>query len=535
MENYDFKYLHYWQEDIPEEVWSNKIWQETKNEILQRSLLDLARRKETVKKKAKKYNIDEEAVSQFLSGDIFKGISKITREDYENKDEADDFTDKDPREIITELKTKVLTFDNLDKFTEAINNYLKTLSDETQDMLNGYIQNLMDRVTEGKALNQKNLSGYSSEGKVIAALMGKYSNDAFKIPENANEQYNTAMGKVAAIAALIPACKEELTKGMIVRHGEVNSGNKGEIREDIFLLEEIRKKSIAWLREADKTLREVSAGAGLVETHLTALENDPAYRMKWELSHTGTNYYETVLTLDKDLEDIYKKIKYRQPYHKKKAKKDFSIDISDDGGTVRISLGANAKNYEKELTSKLQSYRIKIQDGTPMLTLLGREAGYTGEDMWAILQVASGISRNNDYSRADSNWNFLIKNIGYRSLLNALAGFEKTDDQSFYMVINGNFWTMSDFIEHFINSSSSTGISEIKPDNANRSYGLIRSTYSDLNRYSWQKDIERDGISDDAEDRSDIVWKESLKIMSDTKIRIEITLRDIALLMKKAL
>jgi len=538
MENYSFRYLHFWQEHIPEEAWANQIWYETKTEILERHLLNLAKRQEKIKRIAKQNNIDEEAVSQFLSGEILQGISTISNKDFENNDETEISADKDPREIITRLKKDLLTFDTIDDFVDTINNYLQSLSDETQHMLDAYVENTMLKVTEGSILGQDSLAGYSSAGKVIAALMGKYSNDAFKIPDNANEQYNTAMGKVVLAAQLIPLCQEEIKSGMIVRHGKTGSTNSGHFEKDIFLLDEVRKKCIAWLREADKTLREVSEGVGIVRSHLKALEANEQIEhfieQQVSYSHTGNNYYGVNFNPDSELKEILKEVKQKQAYYKKKAKKDFSIDITDEGGVLRIALGANAKNYEKQLTDNLKSYTIKIQDGTPMSTLLGREAGYTGEDMWAILQIASGISRNNDYSEADNKWQFLIKSIGYRSLLNALAGFEDTDDQSFYMVINGNFWTMSNFIEHFLNSSSSVGLSEVANSNG-KNLGLVRSTYSNLNQQLWQVDTEGDGILDDAQDRSDLLWRRSLDLMYNTKIRVEITMREISQLMQKVL
>jgi len=93
---------------------------------------------------------------------------------------------------------------------------------------------------------------------------------------------------------------------------------------------------------------------------------------------------------------------------------------------------------------------------------------------------------------------------------------------------------MSDFIEHFLNSSSSVGLSEVTNSNS-KSLGLVRSTYSNLNQQLWQVDTEGDGILDDAQDRSDLLWRRSLDLMYNTKIRIEITMREISQLMQKVL
>jgi hypothetical protein len=40
---------------------------------------------------------------------------------------------------------------------------------------------------------------------------------------------------------------------------------------------------------------------------------------------------------------------------------------------------------------------------------------------------------------------------------------------------------MSNFIEHFLNSSSSVGLSEVANSNG-KNLGLVRSTYSNLNQ-----------------------------------------------------
>ena len=104
----------------------------------------------------------------------------------------------------------------------------------------------------------------------------------------------------------------------------------------------------------------------------------------------------------------------------KRSKQDSLISISNEGVKIDISLGVNSKNYKDPVSENLSSYRIKIQDETPLFTLLSREAGYFGtsgynsEEIYHILQVASAINEidnfndpvnNLSYEEADKKWN----------------------------------------------------------------------------------------------------------------------------------
>ena len=90
------------------------------------------------------------------------------------------------------------------------------------------------------------------------------------------------------------------------------------------------------------------------------------------------------------------------------------------------------------------------------------------------------------------------------------------------------------FLNYFISSNSEILFSEVKRKNKENSYGLIRSTYVNLNKQSYQAD-DADGKELNGFQRSAVMWVKGLNVMYNTKIRVEINLQEISKLMQLVL
>lgn len=60
-------------------------------------------------------------------------------------------------------------------------------------------------------------------------------------------------------------------------------------------------------------------------------------------------------------------------------------------------MGLTVKSYKHlQVNSPEGSATLEIQKGTPLLTLLAREAGFSGNDILNLLQVAAAHSKTNE-------------------------------------------------------------------------------------------------------------------------------------------
>lgn len=542
-------YLHYHWENIPKSVIESKIWEETKEEILTKHLESLARRKEAAIQKAKEIGEEERRLVQDLlspageESHLLKDIGKISPSDYVSSTKNDLDFNIHEQKLLEILSSDIEDLNNIEDFVKKLNDYLSTLPKLTQDLLDLYTYDIVERARQksgkGNILHSKNLSKYGEdiETKIIAALMGRYSMDAFVIPENSSINFVTAMGKIKLMAELLPLI--DFDKGIDTRH------EKEKIREDLTgseLKQEILNKCKAWLENADKTAKEITHAKGIFEIKINQIL--PAFKLLEdtvvEVESSPTKNYEVKFTGDDDIAEMRKTLGLSLEKDIKRSKKDCSFKITKDGTEITVSLGTNVKNYQNPISENLSSYRIEIQNGTPLFYFLTREAGYTGYQMWEILQVATAFDKDRSFAEANKKWNSLMEKIQYRSLLNALAGFENTNDQSFYMCINKNFWTMEDFIIHFLRDSNSAMALAERKNLENKEtgkrefyYGLIRSTYSDVNKFRPENDRSERRLK--AIERSNDTWDKSLEIMYNTKVRVEITIKEIARLFKKVL
>ena len=552
-------YLHYHWQNVPPEVLASKIWDETKENILKRQLENLIRRKEKAIKKAGQIGEEERKIVQGLlnpskseDNNLLKEISKITSVDYANFIKSNVNPDAHIQKFLELINIDIENLQGVEDFVEKLNNYLESLPELTQKLLDLYTQDVIERSRQkqrkGKLLQSTNLSSYTEiDDKILAALMGKYSIDALRIPKNSATNFATSIGKIKLVAKTLP--NANLSNGMEVRHGNETSGK---FLQDNELFKEIVNKCIAWLREADKSAREITEGKGLIDLKLKYLAPKLEKISKDTIIRTdlsGTKNFEVKVIEDEGIKEMRQMLGLATDKEWKRSKQDSLISISNEGVKIDINLGVNSKNYKDPISENLSSYRIKIQDETPLFTLLSREAGYSGtsgynsEEIYHILQVASVVNEIDnfndpinklDYEEADKRWNKLMDSVRYRSLLNTLAGFEGSNDQSFYMNINGTFWTMEDFLNYFISSDSEILFSEIKRKDKEKSYGLIRSTYVNLNKQSYQVD-DADGKELNGFQRSEAMWVKGLHTMYDTKIRVEINLQEISKLMQLVL
>lgn len=218
---------------------------------------------------------------------------------------------------------------------------------------------------------------------------------------------------------------------------------------------------------------------------------------------------------------------------KRTSKSDSRLVIQKD--KVIITQGFSVKDYkEYNVNSKLNTATVDIQKGTPLLTLLTREANLKPREMHTLYQLLAVHGTNEDSMNektGDFNisilietWNQMIDTIKYLAFLDAIAGFTNEQDKVLYFVFNGEVYAIWDILDYLQKQNSYKDNIRWGVDSGN-SKGLLYETYH--NQAEWEGTKYR-SKSDLAESRSDEATQKFSQTMYDTKIRIKLHIADFA-------
>lgn len=524
----DANYLHYWGENIGENY---NLLLETKQKIIESHIQTLSFRKAQLKAKAVNLDMTAQDAEAVLNGTVLKGVGSAIESSLEEKteDNSVEITDVDMAEKI--INTNINSIQNVGQFLDLLNNYLDSLPSNLKIILDGYSNALLEEWSNSTRAAVMKTYGNASE-QIFASLMGRYRQDMFKVPgDEASNGMSTSLLKLKQMVNSLPVAVES-GNSFIVRHQGESVGTK--VGEESELVQQAMVKTKGWLRQMYKELAEISKGVAFFESHKPLVEKIEDVHGSFE--HTGSKNFNVNFKPDPSLELFMNKVQVglSRMTGKKVAKSDFGFYIGDK--KVGAFAGVNAKNYNTNFTPDTTSFTFKVQDETPLITLLIRECEYGEQDLHNIYQIATASYRNETTnSSLNSIWNEIIENVKYRALLAVLAGLDTSIDQSYYMAINGRFFTMGSVLQHIKDTASVVTMRSVagsKQDNAVP--GLKRDTYVQMNRRNFQKNPRMTRI-ENALRRSDITNFTTSQIMYNTKIRTEIRLTELSILMQEAL
>lgn len=513
-------YIPYWLSRNEVSSLSSDI---TKTEIMDNHIKTQKQRRRNFVKKAKSLGEKEKKAAQaLLSGKGMKRFEAFQKTNLETK--IDTSAPESTQAALAIIEAGINKLDNANEFVTLLNNYLNTFSDYADGIFQSYAANLVEDMSNSRS---KKVQQYDDvDSRIIEALLGRYNNDMFKINAKENN-IPTTLAKIVSMANSLPAVIDS-GQTFTVRHQ--GSNQETEISSDSpEFIEVAIDKAIAWLRELDKGLKEISLGLAKLKADKKVYEilQDVEHTFK----HTATDYFEINFKPDPKQTEMLSAIKggLTRATQKKMAKADFGIWIGEEN--VGAFMGVNAKNYSKSLNPNSSSASFKIQDETPMLTLLMREAHFSAGEIVNLIRLGAGhVNFADDDDLANENWNKLITQIKYRSVLSALAGLDNTVDQSYYMAIGGTFYKIEDVLAN-IRDYGGVTISAQKADSQKEiGQGLKREAYQKINRWIAAESQSPNII--DAEERSAMVHISAYRLMYETKLRVEIRLGEIAAFMK---
>lgn len=522
-------YLHYYARNVPDGGFYDNFMIDKKEAINESMRLFTNRKRRLVRKLSKIDNMDASTARALLSGKALSPVGEII-EDFDPST-IEGFSDADvgsPEAAIAIIDAAEKGVGSIENFVELLNNYLNSIPAETQSLLQDYAADLVEKFAKGEKNTGSRIvnSKYSDvDDKILASLAGRYNMEAFKVPSDG--KLKTCLIKIKAMAESLPKAS---AGSYTVRHEGGSLIGKDFDSNDPEFIQELCGKAARWVAELDKTAKEYSKG--MIYLAGNKKLEDVLKNVEHTFIMTGNSNFETNFIPDPEQERFFKEIDgaLGRAKRKKKSKSDFGFYVGED--MVSGFIGVNAKNYKENLNPNASSATFKIQDETPLLTLMAREAGMSGNDIFKVMQTLVARGNSERTATLNNSWEKIKKTIAYKSFLSCLAGLENSVDQSYYMAISGKFYTMSDVFQHIRKSAGSDVV--LRTAKEEGSEGFNRSTYTELNKSKFQKNPGMSRI-ENAMERSDLVEKGSTEYLYNAKMRVELKLSELVAFTKMAL
>lgn len=523
------EYLHYWMADAPS---LHLDFERTKGEIMQRHLNTMTTRIASEAQKASSAGIDPTVAELFLSGDLFPRIMSDGIKSAANAEKlnyANGF-DELGATALALVKAGVDGMGDLDEFISLLQDWFNELDSNKQQIANEYSDWLFENITSsrlGKNVHTMMYGKGQEAQKIIASILANTHDSVFTKGANGNGfgKLSTTEKKMVAVLNYAKiAAQGDFT--YTVNHHDARSSETVTSTEQ--LTAALAAKVQGGIEAQHRMAFEISNGLCYLQAAtkgLTAI-NDVA-----KFNPSGTKQVEIDFRPDalqkQALENIKVNkntaLKYIAGKKVSKADSTLSVTLGDEDGTVVSTWGLSTKSSNWSWKSNIDTVDIKVQDGTPLLTLLMREAGFSGRQMYDIYQLAGGTAGIHT-GTIDTQWNELINIAKYEAVLDCIAGMptvNSANGQVFLVNINDTFFTVSDLLQNIM----AGGDVSLLYSSANADYatGLDRQTYVYLNYFVPQVGKNRIAA---AWERSERSLAEIPELMYRTKIRVNLNLKN---------
>lgn len=508
---YPEDYIHYSAENVDLSS-LNRITSQTKKQILQRSALSGLRQREKLRKQTLvSQGLEMKEAEALFNGDMFRPLGNVSVTNGNNATLSEMPVSK-AIGILNNIDSKITDMSNFCSQAQAtIEKYLS--DNNLKDMFDSYAMQVIDAYAQKTGY----VGGNVARG-IISDLLGRSNETFFRVAGKENGLGTAVTKMIAAVKALQDPPSNFGT--MTVAHN--NSSIKTQVSGSQ-ILEELISKFNKWVDYQNNVTAESAFALMTLKGEQEILKRLDDNSIKID-STIGGKYFTTSRRFrpDPQIKKLLSQVDgaLKRATGLKRSKPDASFYL-DEGG-VRSDLGINVKNYKNQISPTLKTYNIKIQSGTPLLTILVREAALSGTQMNQIYNLAA---IHGDSAALNAQWNQLMEYVKYKSLLNTLAGFTGPEE-SYYISINGNLWTMADFMTHLINSNSTVQWSEIQEKSTK---GLTRTPYVRANVWRGTRGIKSPYK---AIRRSNVVQSKISSIMYATKIQVDIELSELVALFK---
>lgn len=364
------------------------------------------------------------------------------------------------------------------------------------------------------------------------------NNDSFFRVRNVNEAshgLDTANRKMIMLAA---ALKEFQGEGLPIKQMTVKAGDttlrkalsRKTVKGENNILKVLMQKAIGSAQNILANAAELVSYQGTVNTHAKffkeAKERLGLEKMNGQYLGNKTNSI-SVQTFTKNNHTYEKMLNSLEQATQKvwniRSTPDYGITMSKDG--VKANLNFTVKAGEG-LFGPLQKKgaTIKLKDGQPLLTLLGREAGFSSSQLFAVMQA---LVVHGDESYYEAVWESVKQTATDLAFLNALAGLDDATKATF-MVMGDKIVTIESILVDRLQGGVRASLKAARWNTGS----LGRNKYLQMNKWIDVTNNQNGTPSDNlAEKRSTFLYKDVSRELYATKIQIDMEIKSTSALL----
>ena len=537
----DKGYLHYWSANIDDDVLvsASAMYNISKRQILASQYSNFMKAQSNKINAASASGMSAQTLGKLYDAGLYRDELKKYVDMEQNQSQPPGDLEMLPLEqAIAAAKSIDLGAANnsIAQYTNALENFLNTALKPTDSNLADLQSSLVREYAAKSGISKGSLTS-NQESKVCEKLLrdilSNENGEFFKVRKGSAEAQAGITTSYRKIAAAAYALKHFQGEGLPIKRALVQYGDSSRRRAqtrhtvsgESDILNEISNKINASMDNvkfgAAETTRVYSSLLGAEKVMKEMNKN-----LKIENKHLGNTRngisIDIITQNNKTFEQALKEIEVsKSRLSVKTSKADNGFYVTENG--VRAGVTFTVKDGEGLIksTNGVQSASIRLQSGTPLLTLLAREAGFSSDELFTVYQML--VAHGNEPLH-DNWWERIKDTLNDLAFLDALAGISQ-EDRATFMVLGDRIATVQDILAERMSNNGANISSKVSLSKWNKG-SLSRAPYVAMN--VWQGSKPNTTI---ANERSAKLFNSVSDKLYATKIQIDMTIRNTQTLM----
>ena len=537
----DKGYLHYWSANIDDDVLvsASAMYNISKRQILASQYSNFMKAQSNKINAASASGMSAQTLGKLYDAGLYRDELKKYVDMEQNQSQPPGDLEMLPLEqAIAAAKSIDLGAANnsIAQYTNALENFLNTALKPTDSNLADLQSSLVREYAAKSGISKGSLTS-NQESKVCEKLLrdilSNENGEFFKVRKGSAEAQAGITTSYRKIAAAAYALKHFQGEGLPIKRALVQYGDSSRRRAqtrhtvsgESDILNEISNKINASMDNvkfgAAETTRVYGSLLGAEKVMKEMNKN-----LKIENKHLGNTRngisIDIITQNNKTFEQALKEIEVsKSRLSVKTSKADNGFYVTENG--VRAGVTFTVKDGEGLIksTNGVQSASIRLQSGTPLLTLLAREAGFSSDELFTVYQML--VAHGNEPLH-DNWWERIKDTLNDLAFLDALAGISQ-EDRATFMVLGDRIATVQDILAERMSNNGANISSKVSLSKWNKG-SLSRAPYVAMN--VWQGSKPNTTI---ANERSAKLFNSVSDKLYATKIQIDMTIRNTQTLM----
>lgn len=537
----DKGYLHYWSANIDNDVLASAsaMYNISKRQILASQYSNFMKAQSNKINAASARGMSAQTLGKLYDAGLYRDELKKYVDMEQNQSQPPGDLEMLPLEqAIAAAKSIDLGAANnsIAQYTNALENFLNTALKPTDSNLADLQSSLVREYAAKSGISKGGLTS-NQESRVCERLLrdilSNENGEFFKVRKGSAEAQVGITTSYRKIAAAAYALKHFQGEGLPIKRALVQYGDSSKRRAqtrhtvsgESDILNEISNKINASMDNikfgAAETTRVYGSLLGAEKVMKEMNKN-----LKIENKHLGNTRngisIDIITQNNKTFEQALKEIEVsKSRLSVKTSKADNGFYVTENG--VRAGVTFIVKDGEGLIksTNGVQSASIRLQSGTPLLTLLAREAGFSSDELFTVYQML--VAHGNEPLH-DNWWERIKDTLNDLAFLDALAGISQ-EDRATFMVLGDRIATVQDILAERMSNNGANISSKVSLSKWNKGF-LSRAPYVAMN--VWQGFKPNTTI---ANERSAKLFNSVSDKLYATKIQIDMTIRNTQTLM----